>query len=107
MGNFVSDKGGKDMFLRRLVLAAAGIAVISGVSLTMSQPAEARASCSFIAVSKGRIVADGFAKAIKKKWACNRAQRRCNRERNRKIRRGVLRPNRGDLMLCEEMQQAV
>jgi hypothetical protein len=92
------------MSWRTLALAAAGTASILGAGLTMSQPAEARSRCTFVARdTSGRIVADGFASAIKMSWACNRAQRRCNRELQRKLRRGIGQRGGG----CHKLEQAV
>lgn len=74
---------------RMITLAAAGIAPVFCTSLLLSQPAEARPSCMYIARDPaGNIMADGDAWAMKKKWACNRARRRCNRELERKRRHG-------------------
>lgn len=69
------------------VLAAV---VAAGFIFSATGPAEARKSCVFMAHNdaNGHMIADGWAKAIKTKWACNRARRRCNRELNRKRRRG-------------------
>lgn len=57
----------------------------------MAAPAQARPDCYFIAhnPATGLMVADGHAWAMKKKWACNRAERRCNRELKRKKRHGL------------------
>ena len=65
-----------------------------GMLAMTTAPAQARPNCYFIAhdPSTGQMIADGNAWAAKKKWACNRAQRRCNRELARKKRRGL---NRG------------
>jgi hypothetical protein len=77
------------MFWRTLVLGAVGMASVLGTSLVMSEPASARPACMYIARDPmGNIMADGHAWAIKKSWACNRAQRRCNRELERKRRQG-------------------
>jgi hypothetical protein len=72
-------------------------AVFFGLGLlAASGSAEARSDCYYIAHNPytGQTVADGHASAMKKEWACNRAQRRCNRELERKKRHGL---NRGDL----------
>lgn len=77
------------MLLRTITLGAAGIASIMAASLLLSQPAAARPACMYIARDpSGKIMADGHAWAAKKSWACNRAERRCNRELNRKRRQG-------------------
>ena len=71
------------------MLGAAAIAAISGANLMASQPAEARPSCLYYAVdASGKVMADGHAWAAKKSWACNRAERRCKRELERKRRQG-------------------
>lgn len=59
-------------------------------AIAMAEPAYARKRCVYMAHDPftGRMIADGWAKAIKKSWACNRARRRCNRELERKRRRG-------------------
>ena len=57
--------------------------------MIMSQPAEARSKCYYIAWdASGNMMADGHASAVKRSWACNRAERRCNRELERKRRQG-------------------
>jgi len=72
-----------------MMLGAAAIASMVGTNLILSQPAEARPACMYIARDPlGNIMADGHAWAAKKSWACNRAQRRCNRELERKRRQG-------------------
>jgi hypothetical protein len=77
------------MFYRTMILGAAAIASIAGTNLMLSQPAEARPACYYIARDPlGNIMADGHAWAAKKKWACNRAERRCKRELERKRRHG-------------------
>jgi hypothetical protein len=77
------------MFWRTLILGAVGMASVLGTGLVMSEPASARPACMYIARDPmGNIMADGHAWAIKKSWACNRAQRRCNRELERKRRQG-------------------
>jgi hypothetical protein len=72
-----------------MMLGAAAIASIACTNLILSQPAEARPACMYIARDPlGNIMADGHAWAAKKSWACNRAERRCNRELERKRRQG-------------------
>jgi hypothetical protein len=80
----------QDMFWRTLVLGAAGMACVLGTTLMTSEPAEAkRKRCYFIARdSQGNIMADGAARGIKMKWACNKAERRCKWELERKRRHG-------------------
>lgn len=74
---------------KSIMLGAAGLASIFGANLLTSQPAEARPSCYYIAWDpSGKAMADGHAWAAKKSWACNRAERRCNRELERKRRQG-------------------
>ena len=71
--------------MSKIVLSAAIIAATSAVILTsFSQTAEARRpGCAYAAYdAQGNIVSLGTAKAAKKKWACNRARRQCNRARN-------------------------
>ena len=75
-----------------------GAAALSGfwmLAMTAA-PVQARPDCYYIAhdPSTGKMIADGNAWALKKKWACNRAQRRCARELARKKRQGL---NRGAL----------
>jgi uncharacterized low-complexity protein len=77
------------MLGRTLMLGAATIASLVASNMMMSQPAEARAKCYYIAWDpSGKMMADGHASAVKKSWACNRAERRCNRELERKRRQG-------------------
>ena len=77
------------MYWRTLILGAVGMASVLGTSLVMSEPASARPACMYIARDPmGNVMADGYAWAMKKSWACNRAQRRCNRELERKRRHG-------------------
>jgi len=77
------------MHWRFLTLGAAGVASILSANILLSQPVEARPACMYIARDPGgNIMADGNAWAAKKKWACNRARRRCNRELERKRRHG-------------------
>ncbi len=74
---------------RTMMLGAAALASLVGSNLIMSQPAEARPACYYIARDPGgNMMADGHAWAAKKSWACNRAERRCNRELERKRRQG-------------------
>jgi hypothetical protein len=71
------------------MLGAATIASLVASNMMMSQPAEARSACYYIAHDPGgRMMANGHATAAKKSWACNRAERRCNRELERKRRQG-------------------
>jgi 3-hydroxy-3-methylglutaryl CoA synthase len=71
------------------MLGAGAIAALVGSNLIMTQPAEARSSCYYIAHDPaGKMMADGHATAAKKSWACNRAERRCKRELERKRRHG-------------------
>lgn len=78
------------MFKQAIMLSA--VAVIGATSLiSASTPAEAgRKRCVFMAhnPTTGHMIADGWAKAFKKSKACDRARRRCNRELNRKRRKG-------------------
>jgi hypothetical protein len=62
-----------------------------GMLTAATAPVEARPNCYFIAHHPvtGQMIADGNAWAAKKKWACNRAERRCNRELKRKKRQGL------------------
>lgn len=77
------------MIWRTMMLGATAIASIAGTNLILSQPAEARPACYYIARDPlGNIMADGHAWAAKKSWACNRAERRCTRELERKRRHG-------------------
>lgn len=77
------------MYWRTMTLAAARVASILSASVIISQPAAARPYCYYIARDPtGKIMADGYAWAAKQSWACNRAQRRCNRELERKRRHG-------------------
>ena len=74
---------------RTIMLGAAALSAIVGSNLMTSQPAEARPACYYIARDAlGNMMADGHAWAAKKSWACNRAERRCNRELERKRRQG-------------------
>jgi hypothetical protein len=74
---------------RILALGALANASILGANFAATQPAEARPACMYIARDPaGNIMADGNAWAMKKSWACNRAERRCNRELERKRRHG-------------------
>jgi len=74
---------------RTLMLATAGVASLISVNVMTAQPVEARPSCLYYARDPmGNIMADGHAWAIKKSWACNRAERRCKRELERKRRHG-------------------
>ena len=76
--------------LSMLALSAVTIGILAG---SMSAPAEAgRKRCVFMAHNpwNGHMVADGWAKAARSSWACNRAKRRCKRELNRKRRNGAV-----------------
>lgn len=69
-------------------LALYGAASFAGVSLAVTSSAQA-AECLYVAHDwQGKPMADGHARAVKKSWACNRAERRCNRELERKRRHG-------------------
>ncbi len=78
------------MIKQAIMLGA--IAAIGATSLmSTSTPAEAgRKRCVFMAHNPvtGYMIADGWAKAYKKSKACDRARRRCNRELDRKRRKG-------------------
>ena len=77
------------MPLKTMILAATGLASLISVNVMTSQPAEARPACLYHALDPlGKIMADGHAWAAKKSWACNRAERRCKRELERKRRHG-------------------
>lgn len=68
----------------------------TGIMLAAATPAEAaRKRCVFMAHNPwtGAMVADGWARAAKISWACNRAQRRCSRELSRKRRNGAVANN--------------
>ncbi len=77
--------------IKQMVMIGA-VAVIGATSLmSATSPAEAgRKRCVFMAHNPvtGHMIADGWAKAIKKSKACDRARRRCNRELNRLRRKG-------------------
>jgi hypothetical protein len=74
---------------RFVALGAACLVTVVGQTLLLTAPAEARPACYYIARDpSGNIMADGHAWAMKKSWACNRAERRCNRELERKRRHG-------------------
>jgi hypothetical protein len=70
-----------------------GAAALAGLGLLSlaAAPAQARPHCYFVAhhPATGALIADGKGWAIKKSWACNRAERRCNRELKRKKRKGL------------------
>ena len=76
-------------------MATAALLGFGALAMTVA-PAQARRECYFVAKdpATGKKIADGYATAIKKKWACNRAERRCERELKRKKRKGL---NRGAL----------
>jgi hypothetical protein len=78
-----------------LRLGTAALLGFSALAMTATS-AQARRDCYFIAhdPATGQMIADGYGTAIKKKWACNRAERRCKRELKRKKRQGL---NRGAL----------
>ena len=77
------------MHWRMLALAGAGVATVLSTNLVTSQPAEARSRCVYMAHDpSGRTMANGWATASRMSWACDRARRRCNRELERKRRRG-------------------
>ena len=71
-----------------LTVVAVGTMLISTTNLA---EAGGRKTCVFQAKNHftGLVNADGKAKARKMSTACKRARRRCNRERNRKLRRGL------------------
>lgn len=74
---------------RTIMFGAAAVASIVSANLVTSQPAEARPACLYYAIDPmGKVMADGHAWAAKKSWACNRAERRCKRELERKRRQG-------------------
>jgi hypothetical protein len=82
----IDDKGENDMSWRILALAAAGAASILGTNLATSQSAEAQwcfkgqKICHYAARDEhGRAIARGTGCAVKKKRACKRAKRRCER----------------------------
>ncbi len=74
------------------VIALGAIAMVGGaMMLASSNPAEAgRKRCVYMGHNPvtGHMIADGWAKAIKKSTACKRASRRCNRELERKRKQG-------------------
>lgn len=77
------------MSLRIFPFTGVGLAVFMSVSLTTSQPAEARAHCAYQAINAaGQLVAYGGRSASKFKRACDRARRLCQRQLDRKIRKG-------------------
>jgi hypothetical protein len=73
-----------------LSMGAAALLGFAALAMTTT-PAHARKSCYFIAhhPATGQMIADGYGTAVKKKWACNRAERRCKRELKRKKRKGL------------------
>lgn len=78
-------------------LLALGAMLSAAAISALTTPAEARTRCVYMGhnPSTGHMIADGWAKAAKKSWACNRARRRCNRElerkrRKRQVPRGVV-----------------
>lgn len=74
---------------KSMILGAAGLASLISVNVMSSHPVEARPACLYYARDPlGNIMADGHAWAAKKSWACNRAERRCKRELERKRRHG-------------------
>jgi hypothetical protein len=70
----------------------------------MSQSAIAGPTCIFLGrdLNNGNVVADGVAYTKNKSRACKRAERRCNRELNRKRRAGKVGRAR-----CIKLEQAV
>ena len=81
--------------LRRMHLSLGAAAFLGFAALAVTTtPAHARKDCYFIAhdPATGHKIADGYGTAVKKKWACNRAERRCKRELKRRKRQGL---NRG------------
>jgi hypothetical protein len=69
-----------------------GAAALFAIAVAaMPSAVQARPNCYYIAhhPGTGAMIADGNAWALKKSWACNRAQRRCNRELDRKKRKGL------------------
>jgi hypothetical protein len=75
------------MSIRTLLLAAVALCSLPSASLVLSSPAAARPFCEYRAYDPmGKLMADGYAWAMKMSWACNRARRRCNRELERKRR---------------------
>ncbi len=74
------------------ILTGVAFASVFGASITVTSPAEA-ARCFYIAYhSNGLRIADGGARARNTRVACRRAKRRCERERQRKIRRMRISP---------------
>jgi hypothetical protein len=77
------------MMMRRLALGTACLIAVLGQNVLLSRSADARPSCYYMARDPlGNMMADGHAWALKKSWACNRAERRCKRELERKRRQG-------------------
>jgi len=75
----------------RYALPILSLALASAFLVVNVDSAEAgRKRCVYMAHhdADGRMIADGWAKAYKRSWACNRARRRCNRELERKRQRG-------------------
>lgn len=72
-----------------LALGAIALAAIVA-SFAAAPPAEAGMKrCVYMAHDgSGHMMADGWAHALKESRACNRAERRCNRELERKRRQG-------------------
>lgn len=78
--------------MNRMSALVAPLLAAAIVSATGTSPAEAgRKQCVYFSwhVWNGNMVADGWAKATKLSRACDRARRRCNRERDRRLRDGV------------------
>jgi hypothetical protein len=77
------------MFGAKATFGAIALTSIAMAFATAGGAEAARKRCVFMAHdASGHMMADGWAKAIKKSWACNRAERRCNRELDRKRRQG-------------------
>jgi hypothetical protein len=75
--------------MRKLALGTACLIAVLGQNVLLSRSADARPSCYYMARDPlGNMMADGHAWALKKSWACNRAERRCKRELERKRRQG-------------------
>ena len=78
--------------MKQLSAVALSLAAAAAASASLTTPAEAGLKrCVYMAhhVWSGYMVADGWAWSRKRSWACNRASRRCNRERDRRLRDGV------------------
>ncbi|MGD9785949.1 MAG: hypothetical protein AB7E80_08710 [Hyphomicrobiaceae bacterium] len=78
--------------MKRLSALALTVAAAAAFGASVSQEAQAgRKQCVYFSrhVWNGNMVADGWAKASSLSTACDRAHRRCNRERDRRLRDGV------------------